>query len=101
MAGGYWLCPARMAATAASSTEAGPSVSGNPWPRLIDPVDTASADISPKMVEPKPRIRSTTSGSGGGGSVMARIVRDPDRVPRVSRSRGLPCERWSCPSRVP
>ena len=36
MPGGYWLWPARIAATAASSTSAGPSSSGKPWPRLID-----------------------------------------------------------------
>ena len=52
--GGYWLCPARMASTAASATTAGPSVSGKPWPRLIEPVRTASADISAKIVVPKP-----------------------------------------------
>lgn len=38
-------------------------MSGNPCPRLIAPVSTASADISAKMVVPKDRIRST-SGSG-------------------------------------
>jgi hypothetical protein len=43
-----------MASTAASSTSGGPSVSGKPWPRLIEPVCTASADISAKMVVPKP-----------------------------------------------
>ena len=59
MAGGYWLWPARMASIAASSTEAGPSVSGNPWPRFTESVANARADISPKMVEPKPAIRCT------------------------------------------
>src|SRR5690606_24915665 len=39
-----------MAARAASSTSAGPSSSGNPWPRLIAPVRAARADISAKMV---------------------------------------------------
>ena len=52
--GGYWLWPARMAATAASSTSSGPSVSGKPCPRLSEPVRTASADISAKIVVPKP-----------------------------------------------
>ena len=33
--GGYWLRPPSMAALAASSIAAGPSVSGKPWPRLI------------------------------------------------------------------
>src|SRR6185503_11739666 len=101
MAGGYWLWPARMASTAASSTEAGPSVSGKPWPRLIEPVATARADISPKMVEPKPRMRSTTWGAiaGRGGSVMrgsyakhplrpAAWERDRSRRGRTSRSAG-------------
>src|SRR5262245_29870210 len=60
--GGYWLSPARIAAIAASITSGGPSVSGKPWPRLIDPVATASADISAKIVVPKPRIRSTRNG---------------------------------------
>src|SRR5215813_1103179 len=59
--GGYWLCaPSWMAATAACSTSAGPSVSGNPWPRLTLPVATASADISAKIVVPNPCIRATS-----------------------------------------
>ena len=55
--GAYWLWPSRMAWTAASSTADGPSSSGNPWPRLIDPVRSASADISVKIVVPKPASR--------------------------------------------
>ena len=52
MPGGYWLAvPLRIAATAASSTSVGPSVSGKPWPRLMAPVRTASADISAKIVD--------------------------------------------------
>src|SRR3954447_3063573 len=50
--GGYWLWPALMAAIAASAPSAGPSTSGNPCPRLIEPVRTASADISAKIVVP-------------------------------------------------
>src|SRR5207248_3779139 len=61
--GGYWLCPARMAATAASFTSGGPSASGNPWPRLIDAVETANADISAKIVVPNPRRRETRYGA--------------------------------------
>ena len=38
--------------------DAGPSVSGNPWPRLIEPVRTASALISAKIVVPSPAIRA-------------------------------------------
>ena len=52
MPGGYWLKPPRMASTAASATAAGPSVSGKPWPRLMAPVRTASADISAKTDAP-------------------------------------------------
>src|SRR5688500_9435256 len=50
MPGAYWLAPDSSAASAASITDAGPSASGNPWPRLIAPVRTASADISLKTV---------------------------------------------------
>src|SRR3954452_23250414 len=52
--GGYWFWPLRMAVTAASSTSRGPSVSGKPWPRFTAPVAAARADISAKMVVPKP-----------------------------------------------
>ena len=52
--GGYWLTPVRIASTAASSTSAGPSVSGKPCPRLIAPVDVARADIWAKIVVPNP-----------------------------------------------
>src|SRR5262245_61097148 len=60
--GGYWFCPPRMAATAASRISSGPSVSGKPCPRLMAPVATASADISAKIVEPKPRARDARCG---------------------------------------
>src|SRR5687767_8804694 len=36
---------------------AGPSVSGKPWPRLIEPVRSASWDISAKIVVPRPCSR--------------------------------------------
>src|SRR5215207_6031182 len=52
MPGGYWLCPASIAAIAACFTASGPSASGKPWPRLIEPLATASADISAKIVVP-------------------------------------------------
>ncbi len=53
--GGYWLPrPSAMASSAAWRTTSGPSVSGKPWPRLIALVATASADISAKIVVPKP-----------------------------------------------
>ena len=38
-------------------SRAGPSRSGKPWPRLIDPVATARADISAKIVVPRPARR--------------------------------------------
>ena len=55
---------------AASSTSLGPSVSGNPCPRLMAPVATASADISAKIVVPNPasfdvRIGRTVGGGAG------------------------------------
>src|SRR3954447_7404193 len=62
MPGGYWLWPSRTAVIAASSTSGGPSSSGKPWPRLMEPVATARADISAKIVVPKPCIRSTRYG---------------------------------------
>ena len=63
--GGYWLCPALIAATAASSTSVGPSVSGKPCPRLIAPVSAASIDISAKIDRRWPCIRATRCGLGG------------------------------------
>ena len=42
----------------------GPSVSGKPWPRLIAPVRAASADISAKIVVPKPASLPVRSGAG-------------------------------------
>ena len=58
--GGYWLTPPVMLAAASARSDGGPSVSGKPWPRLIAPVRTASADISAKIVDVYGRIRSTT-----------------------------------------
>jgi hypothetical protein len=46
-----------MASYAASMAEAGPLSSGKPCPRLTDPVRTASADISAKIVLPTPSSR--------------------------------------------
>src|SRR5487761_837258 len=63
--GGYWFSPARIAATAASATSEGPSVSGNPWPRLMEPVATARAVISAKIVVANGASRP--GGSVGGG----------------------------------
>ena len=61
--GGYWLPrPARIASAAARATLAGPSRSGKPWPRLIEPVATARADISAKIVVPRPCRRRLSKG---------------------------------------
>ena len=59
--GGYWFAPLRIACTAASATSGGPSVSGKPCPRLTDPVASASADISAKIVVPSPSSRRAMS----------------------------------------
>ena len=81
--GAYWLWPARIASTAASSTAAGPSSSGKPWPRLIAPVCSASAVISVKIVVPRPasrlaarlsrRARARVAAAVAAGDVLARI----------------------------
>src|SRR5579863_7807643 len=61
--GGYWLPrPARIASAAARAIPAGPSRSGKPWPRLIEPVATARADISAKTVVPRPSRRRLRKG---------------------------------------
>ena len=62
--GGYWFAPDRSASAAAASISGGPSVSGNPWPRLTEPVRTASADISLKIVVPNGRMRATRESAG-------------------------------------
>ena len=77
--GGYWLWPVLIAAMAASSTSAGPGRSGKPWPRLIEPVATARALISAKIVVPKPCSRGG-AGRGTGSrrsSCGARSSRRP------------------------
>ena len=71
--GGYWFRPPSIAATAAASIGGGPSVSGNPWPRLIAPVRDASADISAKIVS-EPTIRSTTESRGESPTGMTSSV---------------------------
>ena len=72
--GGYWLWPSRIAATAASITAAGPSVSGKPCPRLTAPVRTASADISAKIVVPKPRRREASAGRSRAVAMAGSLV---------------------------
>lgn len=83
-AGARWVLvavkPARRARTAASRISSGPSVSGNPWPRLIDPVRTASADISAKIVVPNSLRRRL---SNGRPCVMDAILRRSSGVAQV------------------
>ena len=55
----------RIAAIASARSSSGPSVSGKPWPRLMLPVATARADISAKIVVPKPRMRRTSGSFPG------------------------------------
>src|SRR5690606_33311391 len=50
--GAYWLWPARIARSSASTRRAGTSKSGKPWPRLTAPCSAASCDITVKMVVP-------------------------------------------------
>ena len=93
MPGGYWLCPDRIASTAASSTSFGPSLSGNPCPRLTAPVDTANADISAKIVVPNPASRrfsgedSVPTGAEGTASPGG----DAERLATAPWRRTSPC----------
>src|SRR3989344_2466228 len=50
--GGYWLCPACMAAVTAVTSSGAHSKSGKPWPRLTALCSVARADITVKMVVP-------------------------------------------------
>src|SRR3990167_4900505 len=50
--GGYWLCPACMAAVTAFTSSGAHSKSGKPWPRLTALCSVARADITVKMVVP-------------------------------------------------
>ncbi|MFK4597099.1 hypothetical protein RKD30_003766 [Streptomyces pristinaespiralis] len=87
--GGYWLPrPSRRARTAASLISSGPSVSGKPWPRLIEPVLRASADISAKIVVPNSASLRLSSGRGPSSPavlcvVMAVILRGTSGVAQV------------------
>src|SRR3954454_1253546 len=103
MPGGYWLWPSRTAVIAASSTSGGPSSSGKPWPRLIEPVATASADISAKIVVPKPCIRSTRYGESDIATVdSASSSRSSEHSSAPSPSlRSTPLRRPAHPSTPP
>src|ERR1700753_1702125 len=73
--GGYWFpFPSRTASAATWATAGGPSVSGKPWPRLTEPVRTASADISAKIVVPMPVRRWLSSGLRTGPCNHARAT---------------------------
>src|SRR5215218_10193782 len=75
-----------MASIAACAISAGPSVSGKPWPRLMAPVRAASADISAKIVVPKPWRRDARNGASAiraeatGGSTSDRVSLRLDHV---------------------
>src|SRR5262245_31212650 len=71
---------------AACFTSAGPSVSGNPCPRLIAPVSSASADISAKIVVPNGCRRSTRYGFTG-RSYGTAVPVDEDEDPEHHRDR--------------
>src|SRR5437588_12732370 len=91
--GGYWLPrPATTASAAARAISIGPSRSGNPWPRLIDPVATARADISAKIVVPRPARRRFSKGrlTPAAYSVLATGGRPPWHPPQVLATGGPP-----------
>ena len=67
---------------AASSSAAGPSSSGKPWPRLIAPVRSASAENSVKIVVPKPASREAITRANATGSARTRAPRRAAVEPR-------------------
>ncbi len=85
--GGYWFAPSAIARCAPASSEAGPSVSGKPWPRLIEPVRAASADISAKIVVVNGRSRST---SGSVSRPVERPVRNAGSIRHSYRATARP-----------
>ena len=82
MPGGV-LVGARLAAPRrrAAITSGGPSASGKPWPRLTDPVRTASADICEKIVGGMP--------CEAGGGTAVRHGRDAVQRSPVGSRDGL------------
>ena len=50
--GAYWLWPARIARSSASTSRVGTGKSGKPWPRLTALCSIASCDITVKIVVP-------------------------------------------------
>src|ERR1700691_150839 len=91
--GGYWLpVPARTASAAICAIARGPSTSGKPWPRLTEPVASARADISAKIVVPSPSRRRLSKGrftlpcnhANAAGRRPPRVLAPPSaRSPRV------------------
>ena len=77
---------------------AGPSVSGNPCPRLIDPVAAASADISAKIVVVNgwSRVlrygtRSVPVGDTPAGSRTRPMLPTTSAAPDLAVASGAPC----------
>ena len=67
--GAYWLWPARIARSSASTRRPGTGKSGKPWPRLTAPCSAASCDITVKMVVPTfGNLLSGTCGRSGRSS---------------------------------
>src|SRR5215210_1454410 len=87
--GGYWLTPPVTFAATSASSEAGPSVSGKPWPRLIAPVRSASADISAKIVEVNGAMRAT--------SMVCTVTAPWCRSRREHPGRPAPCSKRYLP----
>src|SRR5664279_6479617 len=79
--GGYWLRPARIAASTASTSFGSQSKSGKPWPRLTAPRSSASADITVKIVVPTFGRRLARAGvRGRAASSRAFIVKRSELV---------------------
>src|ERR1700744_3550351 len=93
--GGYWLPrPSSTAFAAARATDSGPSTSGKPWPRLTEPVRTARADISAKIVVPMPvrrwlsrGLRTGAAYSGGMRVALCQLPLSPQPAVNLDRVR--------------
>src|SRR5919199_6085572 len=66
-----------MACRAASSMKSGPSWSGKPWPRFTEPVASASADISAKIVVVDEVSRCALHGEAMVPTLVGRLVPPP------------------------
>ena len=83
------MAPCSSARTAAAITAGGPSWSGNPCPRLTEPVRTASADISVKIVGAMPWSR-VARGSRLVTLLSARPAVDDGCLATAARARAGP-----------